>query len=203
MRWAISERPISRCEEHHGAAQVGGHVHGGAEGEGGLAHGGARRDHGQLGGLEAQRPVVEVDMARRHAQQPARVLDEGLEVAHELGEHDARIGEGAGTHPPLGEAEHMALGGVEGGIDVVRQAVADLDELTPHAHQPAQEGVLDDDVGTGRGIGRGRRARLERHQHRWATDRIEQAGMGAPDGAWRRCRRPRRAGGARPASLAS
>jgi len=183
MRWAISERPISRCEEHHRAAQVGGHVHRGAEGEGGLADGGARGDHGQLGGLEAEQPVVEVDIAGRHAQQPTRVLDEGLEVAHELGEHDARIGEGAGTHPLLGEVEHMELGGVESGIDVVRQAVADLDELTPHAHQPAQEDVLDDDVGKGRGIGRARRARLERHQHRWATDGIAGRGTGAPNEA--------------------
>jgi len=64
MRWAISERPVSRCEEHHRAAQVGGHVHG-EPGEGGLAHGGAGGDGLVTAGLDLDRNARPYERAAR------------------------------------------------------------------------------------------------------------------------------------------
>ena len=65
-----------------------------------------------------------------------------------------------------------------GGRHIVREAVAHFGDLTRYRDHPAQEGVLLDDAGIARGVGRRRGVGLQGDQGGEATDRLQKSGPG-------------------------
>ena len=145
---------------------VGGH----AQGEGGLAHRRPGPDDDQRRGLEAVQALVEIDVAGRHAGDGLAPVEEALQAVEGVDQQALQRLEAVG-HPPFGHVEDQGLGPVDGGGDVVGNAVAHLGDLAGHRDQPAQEGVLLDDAGVAGGVGGRRRVGLQGDQRRQAADR--------------------------------
>ena len=75
----------------------------------------------------------------------------------------------------MGDLEHHVLGLVDGLYDVFGPVEGNLGDLVANTDEPAQKGVLSDDLGVLAGAGDGRCLSLQVDQHRGTAQPLEQA----------------------------
>ena len=135
-----------------------------------LAHRRAGTDDVQRRRLEARQQLVEVVVAGGDAGDRVAAGEVLLDAVdgelHQLA--DVAI---AVDDPAVGDAEHPALGVVEGIVDVVGAAVADLGDVGGDEDEAAQHRRVLDDLGVGRGVGDRRRGVLQ------GVQRLDAAGL--------------------------
>ena len=142
-----------------------------------LAHRRAGSDDVQRRRLEAGEELVEVVVAGGDAGDRVAAGEVLLDAVdgelHQLADVAVRVDD-----TPVGDTEHPALGVVEGIVDVVGTAVADLGDVGGDEDQATQQRGVLDDPGVGGGVGDRRRGVLQRMQRLDAARLVEQAEPG-------------------------
>ena len=154
-RIAISLLPISREKKIVGMRRLHARLTREVERERRLAHRGARADDDHLPRVEAVRQLVELAEAGGHPGQLAVTAGRGLHLVDgdgdRLGQRRVVLGGGLAR-----DAEHLRLRLVQQVHRVALGLVAHLRDVRARLDEPAQDGLLGDDLGVVAGVGGGR-----------------------------------------------